>query len=238
MNSSGQSLDLDFDTLRCLDISLAEKLASFSRWENSNFPEFGVLYRELVERLTSSSAGENALKTGSSVPSIILPDADGHLIDVPKLLSSGPLVISFNRGYWCPYCKLELLALANIYPQIQELGAQVISITPQRAPATNKLAETCDLPFSILCDLDNSYALLCGLMMSQGSDIVEALSNFGVDLGSDQGSKGGFLPIPATYVINPEGLVVAHYIHPDFRTRMVPEDILKALQLINPDSLP
>ncbi len=230
---SDTALELDFDALRCLDITLAEKLAAFSRWEDKNLPKFGALYKDLVERLTSSGAGSDAIKTGSKLLQFILPDVDGRLVNSDSLLASGPLVVSFNRGYWCPYCKLELLGLAGIHDEVKALGAEIVSITPQRVPAAKRLREAIDLPFAILCDMDNSYALSCGLMMANGDAVHQALLEFGVDLGADQGNHGMFLPLPATYVVAQDGKIIADYVHPDFRTRMAPHDILAALGSIS-----
>ena len=89
-----------------------------------------------------------------------------------------------------------------------------------------------ELTFAVLCDIDNSYALECGLMMSIGPAIDQVYQKTGISLATDQGNEGLFLPIPATYVIGRDGIIVADYVHPDFRTRMAPENILMALELL------
>jgi len=224
----------DYDLIRCLSVPLAEKLEAYASWQALSQPEFKLLNDTLFERLAASGAAEGALKSGGPLLPFALPDTDGRLVSSGDLLKAGPLVVSFNRGYWCPYCRLELLALEEIFEPVKKLGGTIVSITPQRAPAANQLKEMCEITFSMLCDIDNSYALECGLMMSIGQAFDEAFREFGVDLATDQGNDGQFLPIPATYVVGQDSLIVADYVHPDIRKRMAPENILDALEALIP----
>ena len=105
------------------------------------------------------------------LPGFLLPDNEGNLVGSTDLLSAGPLVVSFNRGHWCAYCRLELLALAEIYPDIKRLGGELVSIMPDCAAPIRRFRETFDFPFNILTDIDNGYALTCGLMVSLGNAI-------------------------------------------------------------------
>jgi len=221
--------DPDFDAIRCLSVPLAEKLNAYADCSAENYPDFKLLYDLLIERLAASGSTEGALRAGASFPPFVLPDTDGRLINSKKFLETGSLVISFNRGHWCPYCRLELLALEEIYAEVKGLGSTIISITPQRIPAASQLKEMCELTFPILCDIDNAFALECGLMMSIGPTVDQAYQDFGIDLASDQGNDGLFLPMPATYVVGRDGMIISDYLHPDFRTRMAPNDILKSL---------
>ena len=223
------STDPDFDAIRCLSVPLAEKLHAYADYSAKNYPDFKLLYDLLVAQLEASGSTEGALRAGASLPPFVLPDTDGRLINLAKFLETGPLVISFNRGHWCPYCRLELLALEEIYAEVKGLGGDIISITPQRIPAANQLREMCGLTFPMLCDIDNAFALECGLMMSIGAAVDQAYQDFGIDLANDQGNGGLFLPMPATYVIGRDGMIIADYLHPDFRTRMAPNDILMSL---------
>ena len=224
----------DYDVIRCLSVPLAEKLQAYSKWQALSQPEFKLLNDRLFERLAASGAAEGALRSGAPLLPFTLPDSDGRLVSTGDCLKSGPLIVSFNRGYWCPYCRLELLALEEIFERVKKLGGTIISITPQRAPAANQLKEMCETTFSMLCDIDNGYALECGLMMSIGEAFDQAFREFGVDLATDQGNDGQFLPIPATYVVGQDGLIVADYVHPDIRKRMAPEKILDALESLIP----
>jgi len=222
-----------FDAIRCLSIPMAEKLATYAEWAAHNEPHYELLYDELIEQLGAADTTEYAPRKGTLLPPFHLPDTDGRLVHSREILERGPLVLSFNRGHWCSYCRLELLALEEIYTEVKDLGGTIISITPQRAPAANKLREICELTFPILCDVDNCYTLECGLMMSITPAIDSVYQKTGIDLAADQGNGGLFLPMPATYVVGRDGIIHADYIQPDFRTRMAPQDILAALRKIS-----
>ena len=221
-----------FEAIRCLSVPMAEKLIAYAKWAAANEPHYELLYDDLVEQLDAADATESAPRKGSSLPPFQLPDTDGRLVQSGELLKAGPLVLSFNRGHWCSYCRLELLALEELNAEIRQLGGTIISITPQCASAANKLREICELTFPILCDVDNAYALECGLMMMIGPAIDRVYQMTGINLSADQGNEGLFLPIPATYVIGQDGIIHADYVQPDFRTRMTPQDILAALHKI------
>ena len=222
--------DLDYDAIRCLGVPLAEKLSLWENWTAINKPEAKIRYDDLVERLTLSGATDKALRSGEELKPFCLPDSDGHLQNSEVLLAKGPLVVSFNRGHWCPYCLFELRALEDIHSDVIKAGASMVSITPQRASSAKILKEKSAMNFAVLCDIDNAYALSCGLMMSIGEAVDEAYRNIGIDLARDQGNEGLFLPMPATYVIDQQGQIVADYVHPDFRTRLAPSEIIKTLQ--------
>jgi len=223
---------LDFDAIRCLGIPLAEKLSLLEDWSEESWPDFKTLYNDLVERLTLSGATQYAPVTGTSLMPFLLPDSDGHLRNSRDFLAKGPLVVSFNRGHWCPYCQLELLALEEIHSKIAQRNGSIISITPQRGCSAKTLRDKVEPSFPVLCDIDNAYALASGLMMFIGDAVSQAYKDFGIDLAADQGNDGMFLPVPATYVVNEEGMIVADYVHPDFRKRMAPQDILQALDTL------
>ena len=146
------------------------------------------------------------------------------------LLSEGPLILSLNRGHWCPWCRLELRALAQVHDEARKLGAQVVSIIPETLAYSRRLIVDNELPFRVLTDLDLAYALSLGLMIWAGERIRALYLRSGLDLPLFQRNEGWFLPIPATFVIGNDGVVRARFANPDFRKRMEPQDILKAIR--------
>ena len=97
-----------FDEIRCLDVPLAQKLAAYRDQLTDTRPIIARAYDDLVSRLVDAGAGAGAPDIGSTLPAFLLPDNDGRLVSSAELLSAGPLVVSFNRGHWCEYCRLEL----------------------------------------------------------------------------------------------------------------------------------
>ena len=226
-----------FEDIRCLDAPLAEKLAAYLDQLPDTGPEFARVYSILVDRLLASDAGSQAPEIGSALPVFLLPDNEGRLVASAELLATGPLVVSFNRGHWCSFCRLELLALAEIYPEVKRLGGELVSIMPELGAPVRRLRETYDIPFTILTDIDNGYALTCGLMVSLGDAVRDVYLGVGRDLTEYQGNDGWFVPIPATFVIASDGRIHDRFVNPDFSRRMAPADIVAALTRISsPDA--
>jgi peroxiredoxin len=151
------------------------------------------------------------------------------LVGLEALLGRGPVVVSYNRGNWCPLCRLELAALARIHEKAKALGAQIVSIVPERQPFAQKIKTDFKMPFPVLSDIDNAYALWLGLVMWVGEEVRGLYSSDGVNLPELNGGEGWLLPIPATFVVGRDGRVIARFVDADFRKRMEVEAILAAL---------
>jgi peroxiredoxin len=219
----------DFEAIACLSVPLAQKLEAYYSAMEVRRPQFSKAYENMVERLIAADTGADALKVGDQLPDFLLPDDDGKLIMSQDLLAQGPLVISFNRGHWCSFCRLELLALNEHYDDFKKRGSEIISITPQKAHYMKTLRQNLGIRFPFLTDMDNGYALTTGLMISIDSTLSQAYAEVGINLTEFQGNDGYFLPIPATYVVASDGKVTAAFVEPDFRKRMSLEDIIKAI---------
>jgi peroxiredoxin len=139
------------------------------------------------------------------------------------------VVVSFNRGHWCPYCRLELRALAKAYPAIAATGAQVVSIVPETMEYSQRLRRTNGLPFRLLSDIDLGYALSVGLAVWIGEEVKQRYVSAGIDLALYQRNDGWLLPIPATYVVGQDFHVRARFVDPDFRRRLSIEEIMGAV---------
>lgn len=184
---------------------------------------------ELIEaRIT-----EQALQVGDSIPSFSLKGADGAVVDSANLLASGPLVISFYRGVWCPYCNIELQALQAILPTILEKGAQLIAISPQTAANSRRSQRENGLTFPILSDASNEVAALFGLRWTLPDYLREVyLQVFKNDLTVINGDKSWTLPMPARYVVNQAGVVVSADVNPDYTQRPEPTDLIPVLDTL------
>ena len=216
-----------------IDASLNEKLAKYFSQLEIDRPDIAVAYTNMVDRLIAAGAGNEAPEIGDRLPEFLLPDHQGHLISSRELLESGPLVVSFNRGYWCSFCRFELLALADIYPEIKKAGGNLVSIMPERAASIRQTIERNQLPFTVVSDIDNGYALECGLMISLGRKLKGLFLELGNDLSKVHGNDGWFVPIPANFVLGQDGTILARFVDADFRRRMDTSEILKQISPIN-----
>lgn len=214
-----------------MEAPLNVRLAAYTdRLRELNFP-FAEAYDDLVARLYAGEVGTRAPEIGEIMPSFALPTRDGKIVCLEELVERGPLVVSFNRGHWCPFCKIELRTIAKFHRDIGALGAQVISIMPDRQKYLDDLRELTTDVITMLTDVDNGYALSLGLVIWVGETLKALMQGRGYELSTYQGNDGWFLPIPATFVLNRQGRIVARNIDPDFRRRMEVDEIIAALEL-------
>ena len=210
--------------------SLSSRLSAYRKASGNRYPDFARAYDELVERLNVIDHGQLGPQLGDFMPGFDLPDENGRFISLPSMLHSGPVVISINRGHWCPYCKLELRSLAAIHDEIRRLGARVISIMPDSARFTNGYVVQNELPFPVLSDIDLGYSLSLGLIFWVGTEIRQLYEQVGIELEKYHGNHGYFLPMAAKFIIGRDGLVKVRQVNIEFRERMEPKAIITALR--------
>src|SRR5260370_21262685 len=149
------------------------------------------------------------------MPPFLLPDESGRLVSLPSLLDKGPVAVMFFRGHWCPYCRLNMRAVIQAQDRIKALGAQTVAIMPETQEFTGKFQAESGVPFPVLTDLDNGYALSLNLAIWLGSEIQRLLAY--QHLAEFHGSDGWVLPIPATFVARRSRSVTAPFSASDFR---------------------
>jgi peroxiredoxin len=220
---------MKFEEIRCMDATLAQKLAAYSATLELRRPQIAKAYSDLIGRLEQAHADAQIPQVGDRLPDFVLSDEKGRIRRSDEFLSKGPLVLSFNRGHWCSFCKLELAALADAFEEITSKGATVASVIPERSQETSSLKQSLQLPFPMLSDIDCGYALSCGLMISLGQEVRNMLIELGVRIDLSQCGYGILVPIPATFVISSEGVILGGGGDVDFRKRVSVETVIAAL---------
>ena len=218
------------ESSRMMDAPLAERLRAVADEVARLSPEFAAIVDRMVERLIASNVGETAPRPGELMPDFLLPDEAGHLVRLADLLEQRAVVLSFHRGHWCPYCRLNADALARIAPEVDRLGGQIVAISPEKRRYAAELKSYAKAPFPILADVNNGYALELNLLFWVGDEKREAMRAGGFDIAPYQGNETWMLPIPATFIIGQDGMVRARYIDPDYRHRMDIDALLDALR--------
>lgn len=215
--------------LRCRDMegTLSEQLRAYAAAGREFFPAYGAAVDRLVARVNENGGGENAPRPGEAMPPFLLPDETGRLVSLASLLVQGPVAVMFYRGHWCPYCRLNVRAVVQAMERIRAVGGQVVAIMPETQAYAEKFKAEGAVPFPVLTDLDNGYALSLNLAIWLGAEIQRLLAH--QDLASFHGNDGWVLPIPATFVVGRDGLVKARFVDPDFRKRMEIDDLVAAL---------
>ncbi len=223
-------LEKSLQQAKQMDVSLGEQLVHIANAVRSLSPPFADAVDRLVTRLKKAGAGSKAPLPGEPMPDFSLPDENGRMVALHDLLERGPVAIAFHRGHWCPYCRINTVALARAHALAAAGGAQVVAITPDRANFTMLLKTEANASFPILTDIDNGYAMSINLTIWVGDEMHELIAKAGWDLALYQGNDAWTLPIPATFVVGADGLIKARYIDPDYRRRMAIEEMLGALR--------
>ena len=179
--------------------------------------------------LIASGQALNAKKAGDKAAAFTLKDPDGHLVSSAELLAKGPLVISFYRGVWCPYCNLELQALQAASSQIEARGAHIVAISPQTGSNSRKSQRNNKLTFPILSDEKSRVAAAFGLRFSLPDYLVELYKGFKNDLPAFNDDPAWVLPMPARYVIGTDGTIAYAEVNPDYTQRPDPSELLPVL---------
>ncbi len=190
------------------------------------------LLMKKTEELVNSGIAERALKTGEKIPEIILPNAENKLVSVSEYLNSGPVVISFYRGGWCPYCNLELKALQDNLQEIKALGANLIAISPETPDHSLSTSQKHNLQFEVLSDVGNKVSKKFNLVFNLAEELRPIYKQFNFDIPSYNGNDSWELPIPATYIVNSDGIIENCYVDANYTTRMEPADIIESLKKI------
>jgi peroxiredoxin len=226
-----ESLDESFQRCRNMDASLRERLDALAADVRLLSPSFADTVDRLIVRLQTSGAGTAAPQVGDQMPLFLLPDEQGHLVALDKLLSNGPVAVTFHRGHWCPYCRINTDALAKAQKDITAEGGQVVAVMPDRQQFAAEFKSELKAPFSVLTDMDNGYATALNLAIWVGEEMEQFISAAGWDVPKFQGNKTWILPIPATFVVGTDGNVKARFVDPDYRKRMAIEDLLASLKI-------
>lgn len=207
---------------------LADRLALKTGEIQRDLPE--IYYRRLrksVAYLRDSGLFDGALAVGEALPPFRLQNASGQSVDSQDLLAKGPLVVSFFRGDWCRFCSQTLVALAEIDEEVRALGATQVSITPDLPEMTAHTVRNLSLPFDVLSDAKSAFGLKCGISYRMPDDLAETFHV--TNIINRHGSADFFLPIPAVFIADRQGIVRLSFIEPDYEKRLEPQAILETL---------
>jgi len=223
-------LEEAFVRCRDLDVPLADRLQAFANEVQRLGPHFQAAVDALVSRLAQSSAGATAPQVGESMPAFVLPDEQGRLVRLEDLLDEGPVALAFHRGHWCPYCRINIDALARVEKKVAPDRRHIAAIVPDRQKFAMWLKSDAKAPFPVLTDMDNGYAMTLGLAFYVGDGLKQMMVSSGWDPSVSQGTDNWMLPVPATFIVGTDGIVRARFVDPDYRVRMATEDMLAALR--------
>jgi peroxiredoxin len=198
-----------------------------------------------IEELVENNVGQDAPGVGDKAPDFTLDTVDGGSVTLSQQLAAGPVLLSFFRGGWCPFCDLEFQAMSRAMPQLIEKGITFIAISPEKVdnelsdsfPTIARVMEKNSIRSVSVCnDVDNRVADIYKLVFNLVEGVQKVYMEFGFDLSKINNDPSWTLPVPATFVIDTDGVVRWSYVNADYTKRLDSTDILDAIEgMITPD---
>jgi peroxiredoxin len=208
--------------------TLASSLTSIKE----NFAAHGP--KPIVDTINQTNAAfaksfdhTSTIKIGSPLPPFTLPDALNNPISSTVLLSRGPILLTFYRGEWCPYCNLALRALQNILPQLTAKGVTLVAISPELPSQALSTTEKNALAFPVLSDVGNHYAGELGILFPMPQEMKTVFAAFGTDLQARNGDESLVVPLPASVLVDAAGVVRRTFVDTDYTKRLEPSVALE-----------
>jgi peroxiredoxin len=185
------------------------------------------------QELSDSGILGRALRAGDRAPDFALPDARGGTVRLSSLIEHGPVVLAFYRGGWCPYCNLELRALQRTLPEFARLGTTLVGVSPQTPDESLSTAEKNSLEYPVLSDTGSRMAKAFGIAFDLADELRPIYARFGHALPDRNGDDSWVLPMPATFVIDRDGLIALAFVDADYRNRLEPAEIVAVLKALS-----
>ena len=186
-----------------------------------------------TQELAESGIVEQTPQVGDVLKDFELPNAQGENRSLTDLRADGPVVITFYRGGWCPYCNLELNAWQEQLAEVKAAGATLVAITPELPDSSLTTAEKNNLEFEVLTDKDSAYIKQLGLVFTLAEELRPAYEGFGIDIAKHNGNDTFELPLAATYVVNTQGEIVSAWADADYTKRQEPSEVVGILKGLN-----
>ncbi|MBJ9992767.1 peroxiredoxin-like family protein [Paenibacillus sp. S28] len=188
-------------------------------------------FERSVEDLRTSGAARG-LMVGDDAPDFTLSNQTGDPVTLSEEFAHGPVILTFYRGAWCPFCNLELRAYQRLLDRIHEAGARLLAISPQTPDHSLSMQEKNGLGYHVLSDLHNKVAEKYRLTFRLAEDVQQVYRSLGFPLDQFNGDDSWELPVPATYVIDSQGVIRYASVDPDYRTRAEPEEVVQFAESI------
>lgn len=217
-------------TVEIKEPSLAERIEEYAEIAKQKLPP--VTKETMISatnKLRKSDMSAEFLSLGDKAPNFELDSFAGEEYELYEMLEDGPVIISFYRGGWCPYCNLELQALNEKYPEIRAKGAQLVAISPEIPERASILANKHLLDFPLLYDKKSKIAKKYNLVFELDDSLKTIYKNFGIDLELANDDDDWELPVPATYIIGQDKKIKFAFADVDYKKRAEPSDLVQAL---------
>lgn len=212
-------------------MSLNEQITEYKNGFKAKVPQdIQTLMQQATETLSSSGITSKAPKSNELLPEFSLPNHQGNKVSLSTLLENGPVVVTFYRGGWCPYCNLELREYQKSLAGIKALGATLVAITPELPDASLSTHEKNELEFEVLTDENAEYAKSLGLVFALPEELRPIYLSFGINVEAHNGEDQFDLPLAATFVIKQDGTIASAFVEADYTLRQEPSEVIEVLK--------
>ena len=194
------------------------------------------MYERAAVALETSGVSSRALGEGDTAPDFELPDPSGRMVRLRDLRADGPVIISFYRGQWCPFCNLELRGLQRALAEVAAAGAMLVAISPNPPDVTTTTVDELELEFPVLSDHDNQVAKMFNLVYEMTPENIELYREIGRDIGMLNGTGKWELPVPATYVVDSGGTIRYAFVDLNHRRRAEPSEVAAVAAQLAPSA--
>lgn len=184
-----------------------------------------------IDAVKESGILADSKKVGDKAPDFTLKNPKGEEVQLSELLKAGPVVLTWYRGGWCPYCNIALSALQDELPKIKKAGAQLVALTPELPDKSLDTQQKNKLEFEVLTDLNHKVADDYGLVFKLTPEVRDLYKGF-FNISEFNGKEAGddTLPLAATYIIDQDGKIRWAFVKADYRQRAEPSEIVKFLE--------
>jgi len=177
----------------------------------------------------------NPILTGTTIPDAAVKTIEGKTVSIQELVRQQPTVLIFYRGGWCPYCNRHMAELQQSQQQLVDMGYQILAVSPDRPEKLKKSISKHNLDYTLLSDSPMNLSKAFGLAFKVDQSTLDRYAEMGIDLEESSGYDHHLLPVPAVYLINPDGLVTFQYVNPDYKTRIKSEVLISAAKAYLPE---
>ncbi|MDX1260568.1 peroxiredoxin-like family protein [Exiguobacterium sp. K1] len=209
--------------------TLLEEIQAYQKQFRQKAPEEKQRLMAQATAELAASDGAKGLTVGDEAPRFTLPNASGQSMSLEDLLQNGPVIVTFYRGGWCPYCNLELRAYQRELGKIEANGATLVAISPETPDHSLSTQEKNDLAFQVLSDVENVVARQFDLVFNMPDYLIDVYKASGLDVAGHNGNEDWQLPKPATFIIQPSGKISFADVPDDYTKRTDPSAVIKLL---------
>ncbi len=184
----------------------------------------------LVSAFLFSQEEVSKIKVGDLSPTFSFTDANGESQSLSDALSKGSILLVFYRGEWCPYCTKYLSQLSEAEDLFSEKGILIMAVSAENGESLENMKVKSKSNFQFISD--QGYELMTSFNVEYlvPTKMVEKLASNGIDLAESHGADEPMLPIPATFLIDQNGIIQYVHYDTDYKKRPDVNDILSAVK--------